>query len=73
MLVLMPRQKHGFEADKIYKLYYCLMVKRSEDSITVALLDELESDLRHLMKHVSDHQSGTGLDVQNIFEADQEP
>ena len=63
----------GVEADKIYKLHYCLMVKQSENSTTDALLDEVEFDFRHLVKQVSDHQACAGAVVQNIFEADQEP
>ena len=38
----------GVENDKIYKLYYCLMVKRREGSITVTLLGEFEFDLMYL-------------------------
>ena len=63
----------GVTADKIYNLYYRLMVKQSENSITDALLDEIEFDFGHLVKQVSDHQAVAGLVVQSIFEADQNP
>ena len=61
----------GVEADKIHQLY-SFMVDHSENRITDALCDELELDSSRVVKQASDHQAGTGLVIQNIFEADQE-
>ena len=51
----------GTKSEQIYKLLYCLMAKRCKGSITIALLNELESDLKHLMELASEQPAPTSV------------